>query len=230
MDGTDWLDVTVSRKWNEAVDVAGFELVAADGGGLPAFDAGSYVDVLTPVGHLRPYSLCNAPTERHRYVIAVLREPSGRGGSIALHDQVRRGDRLKIKAPRNEFALHAGAVYSVLLGGGIGVAPLLAMADTLWCRGAGFEMYYCARNTARAPFEEALRTCAYAARVRRQWSEEHDRIDFGRILGQVPVLSHLYVCGPSAFMESAVAAATTLGWPVERIHMESFAIVRSFVS
>lgn len=71
--------------------------------------------------------------------------------------------------------------------------------------------------------------CAYAARVRRQWSEEHGRIDFGRILGQVPVLSHLYVCGPSAFLESAVDAATTLGWPVERIHMESFALVRSFV-
>lgn len=222
MDDTDWLEVTVKRKWIEAVGIAGFELVAAGGGPLPAFDAGSYVDVLTPEGHLRPYSLCNAPTERHRYVIAVLREPSGRGGSIALHASARQGDRLKIKSPRNEFGLHPGTVYTILLGGGVGVAPLLSMADALWRIGAGFEMHYSARNANRAAFVQTLRERPYAARVKCHWSEELGRIDFGRTLRQVPRLSHLYVCGPAAFIDSAVAAATTAGWPVERIHLESF--------
>lgn len=222
MDDSDWIEVTVARKWDEAVDIAGLELVPAGGGLLPTFDAGSYVDVLTPAGHLRPYSLCNPPTERHRYVIAVLREPSGRGGSIALHASVRQGDRLKIRSPLNEFGLHPGTVYTVLLGGGVGVAPLLSMADALWRTGAGFELHYSARNANRAAFDQTLRERPYAARVKCHWSEELGRIDFERILRQVPRLSHLYVCGPVAFIDSAVAAATTAGWPVDRIHLESF--------
>jgi vanillate monooxygenase ferredoxin subunit len=222
MDETDWLDVAIARKWTEAVGVAGFELVPAGGGVLPAFDAGAFVDVLTPGGHLRPYSLCNSPTERHRYVIAVLREPSGRGGSIAFHERAKQGDRLRIRAPRNEFALHTAAVYSVLLGGGIGVTPLLGMADTLWRQGAGFELHYSARNAERAAFDEALRKCSYGARVRRHWSEESGRIGFEQVFARVPALSHLYLCGPGSFIDSAVAAATKLGWPLERLHLESF--------
>ena len=229
MHGADGLDVTVTRKWNEAVGIAGFELAAAGGGPLPAFGAGAYVDVLTPAGRLRPYSLCNPPTERHRYVIAVQRAPAGRGGSIELHECVRQGDRLKIGLPRNEFALHPGAVYSVLIGGGIGVTPLLGMADSLWRQGAGFEMHYGARNAARAAFDETLRHCAYAARVRRHWSEEHGRIDFERVLSRVAHLSHLYLCGPAAFIASAVGAATRCGWPITRIHLECFTTARSFV-
>ena len=218
---TDWVDVTVARKWSEAMGIAGFELIAADGGLLPAFDAGSYVDVLTPGDLLRPYSLCNAPTERHRYVIAVLREPYGRGGSIALHDCVRQGDRLRVRAPRNEFVLHTGAVYSVLLAGGIGVTPLLAMAESLWRRGAGFELHYSARNAARAAFAHGLRTRPHAPRVNFHWSEMHGRMEFDRLLKRVPPSSHLYLCGPAAFIDSALAAATRLGWAAERMHFES---------
>ena len=222
MEDTGWLAVTVARKWNEAVDITAFELVAAGGGLLPAFGAGSHVDVLTPGGHLRPYSLCNAPTERHRYVIAVLRERSGRGGSIAMHDCVRAGDRMKSRAPRNEFELGAGAVYSVLLGGGIGIAPLLGMADTLWRRGAGFELHLGARNDSRAAFVQTLRECAYATRVSCHWSEEQGRLDFERLLRRVPGMSHLYLCGPTSFIDSALASATKLAWTVERLHLEAF--------
>lgn len=227
MHQADWLDVTVARKWTEAVGVAGFELVPAGGGLLPAFDAGAFVDVLTPGDHLRPYSLCNSPAERHRYVLAVLREPFGRGGSIALHDRAKQGDRLRIRAPRNEFPLHTAAVYSVLLGGGIGVTPLLGMADTLWHQGAGFEMHYSAQNAERAAFDELLRKCSYSSRVRRHWSEERGRIGFEQVLARVPALSNLYVCGPASFIDSTVSAATKSGWPLQRMHLESFRPVSS---
>jgi vanillate O-demethylase ferredoxin subunit len=230
MDIIDWLEVTVARRWREAVDIEAFELVEASGGLLPAFDAGSHVDVLTPGGHLRPYSLCNSPSEQHRYVIAVLRERGGRGGSIAMHVRVRVGDRMRIRAPRNDFLLDTGAAYSVLLGGGVGIAPLLGMADTLWRRGAGFELHYVARNAARAAFADALYACGHAAKVRCHWSEEHGRFDFPRLLRRIPGMSHMYLCGPPSFMDAAVGSATKLGWPLERLHLEAFAPTRSFAS
>lgn len=226
MNDAEWLAVTVARKWSEAVDVAAFELVAPGGGPLPAFDAGSFVDVLTPSGSLRPYSLCNAPTQRHRYVIGVLREARGRGGSIELHDRVRQGDRLQIRPPRNEFAIYPAAVYSVLLAGGIGITPLLAMAESLWRQGAGFELHYSTRNLARAAFAEALRCHSHASRVHLHSSEEHGRIDLVRLLRRVPALSHLYVCGPAGLIGSAAAATAKLGWAAERLHFESFAPAR----
>jgi vanillate O-demethylase ferredoxin subunit len=135
---------------------------------------------------------------------------------------------MRIRVPRNEFLLDTGAVYSVLLGGGIGIAPLLGMADTLWRRGAGFELHYVARNPARAAFADALQVCGHAARVRCHWSEEHGRFDFQHLLRRVPGMSHLYLCGPTSFIDSAVGSAAKVGWPVERLHLEAFAPTRSF--
>jgi vanillate O-demethylase ferredoxin subunit len=72
---------------------------------LPAFSAGSHVDVQLPGGLTRPYSLCNDPTESHRYLIAVLRDPASRGGSRAMHDGGVEGELLQISPPKNHFAL-----------------------------------------------------------------------------------------------------------------------------
>ena len=93
------LRVRVLRKTSEALDISTFELVHADGDRpLPAFSAGSHVDVQLPNGLTRQYSLCNDPTESHRYLIGVLRDPASRGGSAAMHEQVKEGDLLHISA------------------------------------------------------------------------------------------------------------------------------------
>ena len=84
----DSLDVKVIRKTMEAEGIASFELARADGAPLPAFSAGSHVDVQIPGGLTRQYSLCNDAIEQHRYRIAVLRDPASRGGSVAMHDAV----------------------------------------------------------------------------------------------------------------------------------------------
>src|SRR6187402_1714210 len=89
----------------EADDVRSVELVDPEGVDLLPFTAGSHVDVTPPGGTVRQYSLCNDPRERHRYLIAVLREPGGRGGSVLMHDRVQVGDLLQVAAPRNHFAL-----------------------------------------------------------------------------------------------------------------------------
>lgn len=222
MDMDDWFEVKVAKRWQEAVDVACFELVPTGEWVLPPFEPGAHIDVCTPAGPVRSYSLCNAPTERNRYVIAVLLERAGLGGSRALHDQVRPGSFLKIRTPRNEFHLHRSVPYSVFLAGGIGIAPLMGMAETLWLQGGAFELHYGARNPDRAPFAKALAKCAFSSRVRTHWSEEQGRLPFNRVMGRISTLSHVYVCGPSGFIESVVTAARQNRVAMDRVHFERF--------
>src|SRR5438477_2669187 len=118
------LNVRVARKAVEAVDICAVELVSVDGTPLPAFSAGSHVDVHLPNGLTRQYSLCNDPTETHRYQFGVLRDAASRGGSQAMHESVREGDVLAISGPKNHFPLAHEAKRSVLLAGGIGVTPI----------------------------------------------------------------------------------------------------------
>lgn len=226
MNDADWIDVRVARRWNEALDIVGLELVSANGLALPVFEAGAHVDVVTPGGHLRPYSLCNPASERHRYVIAVLRERHGRGGSVSLHDELKTGDRLRILAPRNEFTLATSAVHSVLLAGGIGVAPLLPMADSLWRCGASFEMHYSARHAGRAAFVAEILHLPWTHRIHLHWSEDKGHLDMPGILKSAPALSHVYACGPQAFIGGAVAAFVNSGRPMDRLHLEWFSTQR----
>jgi hypothetical protein len=88
----------------------------------------------------RQYSLCNEPGESHRYLIAVLRDAASRGGSAAMHEQVHEGQSIDISTPKNHFSLAHDARHSLLLAGGIGVTPILCMAERLARVGAPFEV------------------------------------------------------------------------------------------
>jgi vanillate O-demethylase ferredoxin subunit len=219
------LHVRVAAKMPLAEGICAFELHAAEGGELPAFTAGSHVDVLMPGGLTRQYSLCNAPGERHRYLVAVLREPRSRGGSATMHDRVQAGERLTISAPKNHFALAAGATRSVLLAGGIGITPILAMAETLAGAGAEFELHYAARTLARTAFLERIRSAPWAARLALHLDDgpAGQRLDLPALLARPQPGTHLYVCGPRGFMDAALGHARTAGWPEAQLHWEFFA-------
>src|SRR6266581_6715664 len=146
------LHVRVARKAQEALDICTFELVDTEGGALPAFSAGSHVDVQLPNGLTRQYSLCNDPSENHRYLIGVLKDPATRGGSKAMHELVNEGDTLTISTPKNHFPLAHGAKRSLLLAGGIGITPILCMAERLAIAGEAFDMHYCTRSKERTAF------------------------------------------------------------------------------
>lgn len=217
-----WLDVRVAGRWTAARETLVFELVDPSGGMLPPFDPGAYIDVLTPRGLVRPYSLCGAPADRQRYVIVVAKESGGRGGSVSLHEQVGLGDMLRIRRPLNEFALNAAATHSVLIAGGVGIAPLLSMAHALWARGAPFDLHYCARSAERAPFADRLACAAFASRVHCRWTESAGRLNFGGLLRCAPFGADVYVCGPAGFSSDATAAFLASGRPQERLHTETF--------
>lgn len=214
-------DVVVLEKITEAEDIVSFTLARPDGMPLPPFEAGAHIDVELGAGLVRQYSLCNAPGERHRYRIGVLREGASRGGSRLLHDVVGVGARLTIGAPRNLFAL-APAAHAVLVAGGIGITPLLAMAESLAASGSSFQLHYCARSLARMAFRERIGALAASAPMFLHVDGGPDRFDLAAALAQAPRDSRLYVCGPAGFMDAVTAAAAAHGWPSTRTHLERF--------
>src|SRR5262249_55155513 len=135
----DWLPVRIAAAAPVAEDVCAYALVGLDGAALPAWEAGAHIDVEIETGIVRQYSLCGDPADRGRYRIAVKREAGGRGGSLRLQQLLLPGSRVRIGRPRNNFALQPAAdEQSLLIAGGIGITPLLAMAHTLHRRGAAF--------------------------------------------------------------------------------------------
>lgn len=217
------LNVIVTRKCAEALDIASVELVSEDGRALPSFAAGAHVDVHLPGSLVRQYSLCNDPQETHRYVIAVLRDESGRGGSKAVHDLVREGDRIQISAPRNHFALAHEAPHHLLLAGGIGVTPILCMAERLAASGGAFDMHYCTRSRERTAFAARIEQSAFAGSVRFHHDDCGSTFDIKQVLESAPDGTHLYVCGPKGFMDVVLDNARAAGWPESRLHYEFFA-------
>src|SRR5690242_798505 len=94
----------VTRAERIAEDIHLFELRDPAGAELPEFSAGAHVSLRVPNGLIRKYSLCNDPAERDRYVIAVKRETSGRGGSESLIRDLAEGSEVPVSAPANNFA------------------------------------------------------------------------------------------------------------------------------
>lgn len=220
--------VTVKAVTQEADDILSFELSAPRGRKLPEFSAGAHIDVHIAPGLRRQYSLCNDPRERNRYMIAVLREPGGRGGSLAMH-ALRKGQKIRICGPRNHFPL-AGreANFHLLLAGGIGVTPMMAMMAELEARGADYLMHYCTRSPERTAFTERLRPLIKAGKVKLH----HDGGDPGRgldinaTLASYTPATHLYFCGPPGFMTAVKASVSA--WPVHAVHCEYFTAPEDF--
>lgn len=218
------LSVCVQNRTDEAEGICSFELVAEGGAQLPPFTAGAHIDVHISPGLVRQYSLCNDPAERDRYKIAVLREPQSRGGSAGMHTQIHAGQRLTISTPRNHFPL-VTADHTLLLAGGIGITPIMAMARALHAQGDSFEMHYCGRSAARMAFREELTASPYAQAVQMHTDDgdADQRFDANLLLANCQPGTHLYVCGPTGFMDHVLTVARTHGWAEEQLHREYFA-------
>lgn len=216
------MPLTVVRKARIASDVFLFELAHRNGLPLPAFSAGAHVTVLTPNGLTRRYSLCNGPDETQAYRIAVKRDPQGQGGSVNLADQVQVGDSLPTSAPINYFPLAPQAASHLLIAGGIGITPMLAMVAELQARRADFQLLYLTRTPEAAAFRELLQAPGLAARVHLH----HDQGDPARAFDLRPWLAqrregtHLYCCGPRALMQAV--RESSRDWPAGSVHFEDF--------
>jgi vanillate O-demethylase ferredoxin subunit len=213
----------IASKTGTATDICAFELAATDGGALPPFSAGAHIDVQLPNGLVRQYSLCGDPRDTQRYLIGVLRDPASRGGSAAMH-ALAEGTVIDISEPKNHFPLANDAQHSILLAGGIGVTPILCMAERLAHLGASFELHYRTRSPERTAFRERLQRPDMAERVRIYFdtAAAHERLDLAAILARPQSATHVYVCGPGGFIEAVLRQARESGWAEGNLHREFF--------
>lgn len=213
----------------EAEDIVGIELRPLDDGAFPGFDAGAHIDLNLPNGMMRSYSLLNAPGETHRYVVAVLKDKTSRGGSRWVHEQLRIGMRLTISAPRNNFPLHEDSGHSVLVAGGIGVTPILCMGRRLQQLGKSFEVLYFARSRKSAAFVAEIESLGAPV----TWhfdAEKGGPPDLKSLLvacGGKPN-THFYACGPSVMLNNFVTTCESLGYA--NAHIERFSAVEVVAS
>lgn len=220
------LNVVVRKRHEQGADVVVLDLTTADGAALPAFEAGAHVDILLGDGLVRQYSLCGDPAQASVYRLGVLKDPASRGGSVAVHERLLEGREVQISAPRNLFPLASDASRSILIGGGIGITPMVAMAYALQARDSQFELHYCGRSRSRSAFLEELQAADFAACVHTHFDDEgaEQKLDIAKVLGQPGSGVHVYTCGPAGFMDWVIAEALKAGFADDHVHREYFQV------
>lgn len=216
------LEVVVSERRIEAFDenVVSFVLSAAHGGELPSWRAGAHIDVETPSGRLRQYSLCGDPADSARYRIAVRRIPDGGGGSIEMHD-LEVGSRLTVRGPRNAFAFAVPGFGSPadslhFVAGGIGITPILPMMRLAYRLGLDWSMVYTGRSRESLPFLGELDEFGDAVTLR---TDDVDGIPTSEMLleGSRPGAA-IYACGPMPMIGTLQRGVD----PESEFHFERF--------
>jgi ferredoxin-NADP reductase/ferredoxin len=215
----------VGRRWQSSTDgkIDLFEIVSRDGRPLPRFEAGAHVDLTVTPQYIRQFSLAGDPEDRLRYLLGILREDRGRGGSLKIHQMLQTGAPVIVSTPRNHFPIARGQGRHLLLAGGIGVTPLIAMGHALWRQQRPFELYYKAKTRAQAAFIPELAAMPWSKHVHFHFSDE-SRLDIRTVLDGPGLDDHLYTCGPAAFMDAVFDTATAFGWPEEAMHREYFSV------
>jgi ferredoxin-NADP reductase len=171
---------------------------------LPAWEPGAHIDVYVPDGTTRQYSLCGDPGDLSSWQFAVLREPEGRGGSAFIHEQLRVGDRLLVTRPKQSFALE-DASFHALVAGGVGITPMMAMAEELARTGRPFHLTYGGRTRRSMAFCQRLE--ALGDRLTVVAEDTDGRADLEAVVRDMPEGGLVYVCGPVGLLRAVEAAA-----------------------
>lgn len=215
------LRVTVARKWEASDGVMGFRLEGLKGP-LPTVQPGAHIDVHMPNGMSRQYSLTNGPGEQEHYTIGVKLEPDSRGGSECMHNTVQVGDVLAISAPRANFPLRRDATKTILVAGGIGITPMLAMAQALNAQNLPFKLHYFAQSEAHLSFRSILNGLGENLVPHLGLSPEATGSALHDLLSNYDYAHRLYICGPGPMLEATRRIASENQWPEGAVHFEYF--------
>lgn len=218
------IDVLIKKKNIEANGIVSFELTNVDDKKLPEAAPGAHIDVLVSRDITRQYSIYNDSKKTNSYKIAVLKDPNSRGGSTALHENIKEGDVISISEPRNLFELNYDAPSYILVAGGIGITPILSMAEDLQFKNRSFSLHYFTRSRDRTAFYQQIISGDYADKSTFYFDGDETK-SFRQALLDANNQTHLYVCGPNGFMDFVFSAAKETGWLEARLHKEHFTAV-----
>ena len=207
-------ELVVDRRDSAADGVLALTLRHPLGEQLPQWEPGAHVDVVLGPGLERQYSLCGDPADRTAWRIAVLREPVGRGGSAHVHEQLGQGDKVRVRGPRNHFALRPAPRYR-FIAGGIGITPILPMLAAAEAQGAEWTLLYGGRTRESMAFTEEL--SRYGDRVTVAPQDETGLLDLSSVLDGVPEGTLVYCCGPGPLLDAVEERC-----PAGLLHVERF--------
>ncbi|WP_172329809.1 PDR/VanB family oxidoreductase [Mangrovicoccus sp. HB161399] len=219
---TNPMTLTVAERIEDRGNIIRLRLT---GDALPPVTAGAHLDLYLPELDLwRQYSLCSDPAETGQFEIGVLKDPASRGGSEAVHRLAVPGASFTVEGPRNHFPLEESAAKTVLLGGGIGITPMIAMAHRLHALGRDFTLHYSTRSEEVTAFLDLLEDAPFADRVAFHFDDGAvgQKLDLARDLPAPDAATHLYVCGPQGFMDWVIGAAEAAGHATANVHREYF--------
>jgi reductive dehalogenase len=214
--------VTVAEE--TAKGIIKYEFQSISGDLLPEWHAGAHLDIVIAPEFLRQYSMSGDPADRSKYQIVVLREDYGRGGSKLMHRVFSKGRHVFFSQPINHFALNHNATKTLLMGGGIGITPLIAMAHELYARKAAFELHYSGRNRETMGLLEDISDFPWSNHVTLHVSSEGTRADINSIMSGYQTGWNVYACGAETYMLAVMDAAERAGFPEDARHLEYFSV------
>ena len=185
---------------------------------LPKWSAGSHIDFIFEDFNCK-YSLCGEAQDQSYYEIAVLREPEGRGGSLYIHDQLKAGDTLQIVGPKKHFPLDETAHSYILIAGGIGITPIIAMADRLKLLGKNYVIHYAGRSHETMAFIGRLKH-DHGNALSLYSKEAGQRMGLPSITNDLQNNQKIYACGPERLL--AALDVLSVSWLEDTLHYEHF--------
>lgn len=212
------VDLVVTIREELADGVIGLLLEDPCGGELPDWNPGAHIDLLLTDSLVRQYSLCSSPTDRQRWRLGVSLDPNSRGGSQHIHHELHAGSTIRVRGPRNNFALQRAARYQ-FIAGGIGITPMLPMIEAAEADGAEWRLLYGGRRRSSMAFREEL--VKYGEKVTIWPQDECGILGVTSVLGVPREDTLVYCCGPEGLLGAAERACSD--WPIGALHVERFA-------
>lgn len=221
------LNLKIRRIRQLTPAIKAFELVSADAEALPVFSAGAHLEVEVKLADgsrdERAYSLVNSSDHANHYEIAVQLELESRGGSAYMHG-LKEGGRLTTSCPRNDFPLATDTGPHILIAGGIGITPILSMAEQLHAKNAAYELHFGARTPELMAYRERIESlCGERARLCFDGGDPSRGLQLAALIGSPAPHKHLYVCGPRGLIDAVIETAKAQGWAADNVHFELFA-------
>ncbi|MCR0981982.1 cytochrome P450/oxidoreductase [Roseomonas populi] len=214
----------VAEMRPEAEGVLGLALEDPNGHDLPGWTPGAHIDV-TVGEYQRKYSLCGDAGDRRRLQVAIRREDLGRGGSAYIHTAIRPGDIIRVRGPKNHFRLDEGAEQYLLVAGGIGITPIIAMADRLRRLGKSYAIHYAGRSRAAMAFLDRLKR-DHGARLHLYPKDEGICLNLPAVIAAASQDAQVYACGPERMLAMLEDAAVCRP---ERLHVEHFSAAEALL-
>lgn len=225
MQSTNELHLTIANITQLTPRIRSYQLRASDNSELPLITAGAHlaIPILTLDGkhEFRNYAIFSNPNQRDFYEIAVLLDDNNPGSADFIVKHFTQGTQLTCSLPGNNFHLHADSSPAILIAGGIGIAPIKTIAQTLALRGRRFTLHYTGRSLKEMAFAQELQT-AFARQLQLYPADEHKRLDITQILADAPGNALFYACGPQKMLDDIEISARLIGIASDRIQCEYF--------